>query len=59
MKTYSISELFHMTRAELFALHDRIVAEIAPLPEFNTARISGLVTLRLIRYALARKAPVP
>jgi hypothetical protein len=39
MRAYSLSELFTLTRAELFGLHAQIVAELPALPagERNTA----------------------
>ena len=33
MLAYSLTELFKLTRAELFALHAQIVAELASLPD--------------------------
>jgi hypothetical protein len=57
MRTYSRDELFRLTRAELFALHARIVAELATLRDAD--RAVGLGNLRNIRSALAlpRNAP--
>jgi hypothetical protein len=52
MRDYSLSELFCLTRAELFALHARIVAELASMPE--TGRAVALDNLRNIRRILAK-----
>jgi hypothetical protein len=51
MRAYSLNELFRMTRAELFALHAWIVAELVALPEAD--RAVALDTLRKIRRVLA------
>ncbi|MGD0192883.1 MAG: hypothetical protein ABSD74_19270 [Rhizomicrobium sp.] len=57
MRAYSFSELFNLTRNELFALHARIVAE---LPTLNDAeRELALENLRKIRRVLARLKLVP
>lgn len=57
MRAYSLTELFCMTRAELFALHTSIVAELATLPESD--RTVALDILRQIRRALAQSRPGP
>lgn len=59
MKIYTLAELFSMTRQQLFALHDGIVAEINALPEADPARIAGLANLRLIRRVLAHPRLAP
>lgn len=51
MRAYSLNELFCLTRSELFALHARIVSELAALPEAEQG--VGLATLRGIRRVLA------
>jgi len=50
MRAYSLIELFTLTRAELFALHSRIVAELSSLPDAD--RSTALENLRKIRRAL-------
>ena len=57
MRVYSLTELFCMTRAELFALHARITAEFPTLPE--TDRAVALDNLRLIRRALTHTRLAP
>jgi hypothetical protein len=57
MRAYSLSELFNLTRAELFALHSRVVGELPTLPV--TDRPTALEILRKIRRVLARKGPAP
>ncbi len=52
MRAYSLSELFTLTRAELFALHAEIVAGLATLPDAE--RAMALETLRRVRRVLAR-----
>jgi len=57
MRAYSLNELFCLTRAELFALHARIVAELPVLSE--TDRHVALGNLRKLRRVLARARPGP
>ena len=57
MRAYSLTELFCMTRTELFALHARIVAELAMLPDSDRAVAAD--NLRKIRCALAHPALAP
>jgi hypothetical protein len=57
MRVYSLSELFCMTRVELFALHARIVAELPTLCEAD--REVALDNLRKLRRVLARLRLVP
>jgi hypothetical protein len=52
MRAYSLSELFNLTRVELFALHARIVAELPALSEGDYA--IALENLRRIRRVLSR-----
>ena len=59
MRTYSLTELFCLTRNELFALHARVVAELSALPEDAADRLAAFDTLRLIRRVLARHRPAP
>jgi hypothetical protein len=54
MRTYNLTELMNLTRAELFALHRQIVAAIGALPEGSPERHTALATLRNIRRILAR-----
>jgi hypothetical protein len=56
MRTYSLTELFNLTRAELFALHAVIVAELAGITDAGQ-RDLALGNLRLIRRALGLRAP--
>ena len=55
MRDYSLNELFCLTRAELFALHARIVAELPTLSE--TDRHVALDNLHKLRRVLARSGP--
>ena len=59
MRTYSLTELFCLTRSELFALHAEITAELTRLPDDSPDRLTALNTLQLIRGALARHRPAP
>ena len=52
MRAYSLSELFPLTRAELFALHARIAAELPALSD--SERETTLQNLRRVRRVLAR-----
>ena len=57
MRAYSLNELFNLTRAELFALHARIVAGLSMLSE--TDREVALDNLRKIRRALTHPQIMP
>jgi len=57
MRAYSLNELFCLTRAELFALHARIVAELPTLRESD--RETALDNLRKLRHVLAHPQNVP
>ena len=57
MRAYSLSELLNLTRSELFALHAKIAAELATLPE--TDREVALDNLRKLRRVLTRVRPGP
>jgi hypothetical protein len=59
MRAYSLTELFNLTRTELFTLHARIVTEIAELPENSGEQSVGFANLQKIRRVLARKGPEP
>lgn len=54
MRTYSLTELMNLTRAELFGLHRQIVDAIALLPDGSPERLAALGTLRNIRRVIAR-----
>jgi hypothetical protein len=53
MRAYTLTELMSLTRAELFALHRRIVDVLAQLPEGYPERLTALGNLRDIRRVLA------
>ena len=57
MRDYSLNELFNLTRADLFALYARIVAELPTLSETN--RSVALENLRKLRRVLSRPGPGP
>lgn len=59
MKTYSISELFNLPRAQIFALHGGVAVEIASLPANDLSFIAGMEDLRRIRRVLSRMALTP
>ena len=59
MRAYSLNELFHLTRNQLFELHAEIVAELAALPETSPDRPIAFINLRLIRQVLAHIRFVP
>lgn len=54
MRAYSLTELFKLTRAELFALHARIVNEMTEEAADPAAYEMALHNLRGIRQALSR-----
>lgn len=57
MRAYTLSELFRLSRSELFALHHQIVAELPAIP--RTEHGIALDTLRRIRAVLAQTEPTP
>jgi len=57
MRAYSLNELFTLTRAELFALHAKIVADLAALPEAD--RAVAFDNLRKLRRVLAHPRNAP
>jgi len=57
MRAYSLSELFNLTRAELFALHSRIAGELPSLADVD--RDTALENLRRIRRVLAHARVAP
>jgi hypothetical protein len=52
MRAYSLTELFSFTRADLFALHGKIAAELPWLPDAD--RETALENLRKLRRVLAQ-----
>ena len=59
MRAYTLNELMILTRAELFALHRRIVDALAQLPEGSPKRLTALANRRDIRRVLARREFAP
>ena len=59
MRIYSMSELFRMTRAELFQLYARTAIELPQLPEGSYDRYVALTNLRGVRHALTRSTLRP
>ena len=59
MRSYSLIELFSLTRNELYALRAEITADLARLPENSPDRLVALENLRLIRAALGWRGPAP
>ncbi len=57
MRAYSLSELFNLTRRELFALHARIAAELPALSEGDYT--IALENLRCIRRVLGHPRCAP
>jgi hypothetical protein len=53
MKVWTLSELFRLTRAELFGLHRAISSEIAGVPAESPEREVALDNLRRIAKALS------
>ena len=54
MRAYSLNELMSLTRAELCALHRRIVDVLTQLPEASPERLTAIANLRAIRRVPAR-----
>jgi len=59
MRVWTTSELFNLTRNELFALHAEIVTQLVDIPEGSYLRALGLANLARIRRVLARLRPTP
>jgi hypothetical protein len=55
MQVLTLTELMRLTRTELCALAARITTELAKLPEGSPDRHNALISLRNIRFALARR----
>ena len=53
MRSYSLNELFRLTRNQLLALHAETVAHLAALPDDSADRPVALANLHNIRRALA------
>jgi hypothetical protein len=59
MREWTLIELFHLTRGELFRLHQDIVNAIAAMPDGDPERPAALANLRNIRRVLARPNLAP
>ena len=53
MRSYSLTELFGLTRNQLFALHAEVVSALAGLPKASPDGAILLATLSNIRRVLA------
>jgi hypothetical protein len=59
MRSYSLTELLNLTRAELCSLHGEIVTRLAGLPDDAAERPALLAALRDIRRVMATALPSP
>jgi hypothetical protein len=59
MRAWTLIELFRLTRAELFGLHQDIVNALAAMPDSDPERPIALANLQNIRKVLARPNLVP
>lgn len=59
MRSYSMIELFHLTRRELFALHTEFQTELLQHAEGSTEHTEVVRNIRTIRLVLARRGPAP
>ena len=59
MRVWTMKELFTLTRAELFALHREITAELAALSRHARDYEIGLANLRSIRLVLSKVHVTP
>ncbi len=55
MQALTINELMRLTRTELCALASRIAATLPMYPEGSPERAAACMTLRNIRFVLARR----
>jgi hypothetical protein len=58
-RVLTINELLRLTRKELCDLAAHITAALANYPEGSAEHTATLITLRNIRWVLARRAPAP
>ena len=54
MRLFTLHDLIRLSRAELFALHQRITRELAQLPPGSPDRQIALANLRSISRVLSR-----
>lgn len=54
MRLYTLHELLKLSRAELFALHQRITREMATMPPGFAERLIAEANLRSISRVLSR-----
>jgi hypothetical protein len=59
MREYTVTDLFRLTRAELFGLYGEIVNALAAMPDNAPERPIALATLQNIRRVLVRPNLVP
>lgn len=59
MRAWTLIELFRLTRAELFGLHQEIVNALAAMPLTSPERPIALANLQSIRRVLARPNLAP
>ena len=55
MRVLTINELMRLTRIELLGLATRMTTALANLPEGSAERADAQMTLRNIRFVLARR----
>jgi hypothetical protein len=59
MRAWTLIELFRLTRAELFGLHQEIVNALAAMPDNTPERAVAVANLQNIRRVLARPNLAP
>ena len=59
MRAYSLTELFNLSRRELFALHAEILAKLVRFPAESPDRATALANLRNIRRVLTHPGLSP
>jgi hypothetical protein len=59
MRVWTLIELFRLTRAGLFGLHQEIANALAAMPLASPERPIALANLQNIRRVLARPSLVP
>jgi hypothetical protein len=55
MRVLTINELWRLTRIELLDLVNRVTGELPALQEGSPERANALISLRNIRFVLARR----
>lgn len=59
MRALTINELWRLSRIELTNIVHQITSELPTFPDGSSQRANALITLRNVRYVLARRDFTP